>query len=371
MNSQIMMSVAQEKENAKQLSPERSTKEESSNASTSLRKRRSSTTQKCLIESPSKKTKTMMEVLECPVCFEIPRGGPIYGCTNGHHLCQSCSKRIQTCPVCKDTNLKCRNVLAEKMVEVALKDVPIKCKFVGCDVHNVLGEISEHEKLCPFRIVACPSFHRGACDWHGPLNEMVKHIKEKKCVQVVFDAKWHAMRRKEPQEYITEDEADKYIPTFNSTLGDFADGVSVFNRSNVVTHWKPIVLLAKKLLNLWCYAVVQRDSQGQWMIVVRAMLPQQFCDKIRCKITVKGPDSETPNFSYEGKVSSYELTREQVLENGQYLHLLDGLIKPFKKGTANTLFSYKVEVETDQELEREMYKLLTASANIKSESIQI
>ena len=101
------------------------------------------------------------------------------------------------------------------------------------------------------------------------------------------------------------------------------------------------------------------------------MLPQQFCDKIRCKITVKGPDSETPNFSYEGKVSSYELTREQVLENGQYLHLMDGLIKPFKKGNANTLFSYKVEVETDTELEREMYKLLTASATIKSESIQI
>ena len=364
------MSVAQAKQPAvkKELSPERpapASKE-------ALRKRRHSSQKSQVIESPSKKTKTMMEVLECPVCFEVPRGGPIYGCPNGHHLCQSCSKRIHTCPVCKDTNLKCRNVLAEKMIEVALKDVPIKCKFVGCAVQSIIDEISEHEKLCPFRIVACPSFHRGACDWHGPLNEMVKHIKEKKCVQVVFDAKWHAMRKREAQENITEDE-DKYVPTFNSTLGDFAEGASVFDRTNVVTHWKPIVLLAKKLLNLWCYAVVQRDSRGQWMIVVRAMLPQQFCDKVRCKITVKGPDSDTPNFSYEGKVSSYELTREQVLENGQYLHLMDNMIKPFKKENANTLFSYKVEVETDEELEREMYKLLHASANnnIKSESIQI
>jgi len=260
------------------------------------------------------------------------------------------------------------------MVEVALKDVPIPCKFAGCEVKNVLEEISEHEKLCPFRIVACPSFHRGACDWHGPLNEMVKHIKDKKCVQVVFDQKWHAMRRRADQngpeaEIVTEE--SKYVPTFTSTLGDFADGISVFNRSNVVTHWKPIVLLAKKLLNLWCYAVVQRNSDGQWMIVVRAMLPQQFCDKIRCKITVKSPDSEMPNFAFEGKVSSYEMSRERVIESGQYLLLTDNLIRHFKKPNQNTLFSYKVEVETDSELEREMYKLLTTSTDIKSESISL
>ena len=243
------MSVAQEKENAKQLSLQESS---SSNASTSLRNRQNSD-QKCeMMESPSKKTKTMMALLECPVCFVIPRVGPIYGCTNGHHLCQSCSKQIQTCPVCKDTNLKCHNILAEKMVEVTLEDVPIICKFVGCNVHNILGKISEHEKLCPFRIVVCPSSHCGACDWHGPLNKIVKHIKEKNCVQLVFDAK-HIEDKKcvlfdsKPRENITEEDQDKYIPTFNSTLGDFVDGVSVFNRSNVVTHWKPIVFLGKKV----------------------------------------------------------------------------------------------------------------------------
>jgi len=320
-------------------------------------------------ESAAKKTKTMMEVLECPVCFEVPREGPILSCPNGHHLCQSCSKRITSCPVCKDPNINIRNVLAEKMVEVALKDVPIKCKFSGCEVRNVLGELSQHEKLCPHRTVACPSFHRGACDWHGPLSEMVKHIKEKKCVQVVFDTKWHAMRRQEHSDIVTEE--SKYVPTFNSTLGDFQDGVSVFDRTGVVTHWKPIVLLAKKYLNVWCYAVVQRNSDGHWMIVVRAMLPKEFCDKIRCKITVKSPDSDLPKFSFEGKVSSYEMSREKVMESGQYLLLTDNLIKHFKKANQNTLFSYKVEVETDVEFEQVMHKLLTTTADIKSDSISL
>ena len=36
------------------------------------------------------------------------------------------------------------------------------------------------------------------------------------------------------------------FPKFKSNLGDFPNtAVSVFERSNVITHWKPVVLLAK------------------------------------------------------------------------------------------------------------------------------
>ena len=28
--------------------------------------------------------------VECPVCMEIPRKGPIYACPNGHLVCQRC-----------------------------------------------------------------------------------------------------------------------------------------------------------------------------------------------------------------------------------------------------------------------------------------
>ena len=92
--------------------------------------------------------------------------------------------------------------------------------------------------FCLFREVPCPSSHRHACNWRGPLNNLIKHMKDKKCVQVIFDDNWKKVG----------DGSDSEInfPKFKSNLGDFpSTAVSVFERSNVITHWKPVVLLAK------------------------------------------------------------------------------------------------------------------------------
>ena len=38
------------------------------------------------------------------VCLEVPRVGTglaIYGCRNGHLLCQGCVDKIQECPICR------------------------------------------------------------------------------------------------------------------------------------------------------------------------------------------------------------------------------------------------------------------------------
>jgi len=35
-------------------------------------------------ESEVKKCRQLVSHLECPVCMELPRKGPIYGCANGH-----------------------------------------------------------------------------------------------------------------------------------------------------------------------------------------------------------------------------------------------------------------------------------------------
>ena len=39
--------------------------------------------------------------LECPVCMETPRTGPLYQCQNGHIICSVCIKNIQECPQCR------------------------------------------------------------------------------------------------------------------------------------------------------------------------------------------------------------------------------------------------------------------------------
>ena len=39
--------------------------------------------------------------LECPVCWEIPKTGPLYQCENGHFLCSACNGKVNLCPVCR------------------------------------------------------------------------------------------------------------------------------------------------------------------------------------------------------------------------------------------------------------------------------
>merc|ERR1719470_221816 len=36
----------------------------------------------------------LKDKLECPVCLEIPRTGPVYICPNGHFVC----KKTEACP---------------------------------------------------------------------------------------------------------------------------------------------------------------------------------------------------------------------------------------------------------------------------------
>ena len=72
----------------------------------------------------------LKECLECPVCMDVPKGGPIYQCRNGHILCKDCRDRITVCPSCKTTMGRIRSLLAEKILE----KVPLPCPFEknGC-----------------------------------------------------------------------------------------------------------------------------------------------------------------------------------------------------------------------------------------------
>ena len=93
----------------------------------------------------------------CPVCFEVPRpgAGPIYGCRNGHLLCQSCIEKIKKCPTCREKDIRCRNLFAEHYIETHFRDVPFKCKFDGCSMILPMtdNQLTEHEQYCPYKDV--------------------------------------------------------------------------------------------------------------------------------------------------------------------------------------------------------------------------
>ena len=57
--------------------------------------------------------------LECPVCLETPKAGPLYQCENGHILCSVCIEKVQECPQCraKLPATRIRNIFAEQQLE--------------------------------------------------------------------------------------------------------------------------------------------------------------------------------------------------------------------------------------------------------------
>ena len=62
------------------------------------------------------RTTQLLELLECPVCFEATRTSPVFNCRNGHLICSACKPKVKSCPVCRTADLDCRNVFIEKFV---------------------------------------------------------------------------------------------------------------------------------------------------------------------------------------------------------------------------------------------------------------
>ena len=296
-------------------------------------------------KKPNSSKAEMMVSLECPVCLEIPRAGagPIFGCRNGHVLCQGCITKIAECPICREKEIHCRNLVAEKYIEMELRDFPFKCKFIGCPVSLPMtnNKLSNHERFCAHREVTCPSSKMDACNWRGPLVTLVKHMKEKKCVQVVFDDNW----KKDWNPSGSDDIGN--IFQFKSNLGDYpSNAVSVFEKTNVITHWKPVVLLARGILNIWCYLLVQRDSKGVWTLLTYSMLPKDCLDVITVKVTIYG-SKDCTRFNFESKLISFETTKDEAINMGNYMSFLDSQVKPFKEANKNTIFNYTVEIQAD------------------------
>ena len=80
--------------------------------------------------SPNAKNKTeitfesLKEDLDCPVCYDVPESLPIYQCTQGHIICNSCYPKLNNCPVCRvNLKSKIRALIAEKILQKH-RDVP-------------------------------------------------------------------------------------------------------------------------------------------------------------------------------------------------------------------------------------------------------
>ena len=64
----------------------------------------------------SETAEKMLNLMECPVCLEVPRAAPIFSCRNGHLICGSCQPKVKCCPTCRCPDVGIRNGFAEKFV---------------------------------------------------------------------------------------------------------------------------------------------------------------------------------------------------------------------------------------------------------------
>jgi len=112
----------------------------------------------------------LKDKVECPVCLEMPRSGPVSVCPNGHVVCETCKRKLRnSCPTCRSAMGSGKSLLAGTIVE----NVDHKCKFLDCDEAFTPEDIEDHEVSCPHRTVNCPDV---ACPVKVPLSKLVDHL---------------------------------------------------------------------------------------------------------------------------------------------------------------------------------------------------
>jgi len=127
---------------------------------------------KQLIAKHSITLEKLKENVECPVCMEIPRAGPMFVCPNGHFVCKKC--KTGSCPTCRVAMGAGKSLLAITVIE----NIDHKCKFVECEELFALDKLAAHEKICEHRIVRCP---HSLCTVDMALSKLLEHLGKKTC----------------------------------------------------------------------------------------------------------------------------------------------------------------------------------------------
>jgi len=113
----------------------------------------------------------LKDKIECPVCMEIPRKGPVPVCPNGHLVCPTCKK--ESCPTCRSIMGSNKSILAGTIID----NIKHQCKFEDCDQTFLLPDLEKHEESCPHRSVVCP--HPSCTAMKVPLSKLKNHILNK------------------------------------------------------------------------------------------------------------------------------------------------------------------------------------------------
>jgi hypothetical protein len=109
-----------------------------------------STCQQSLTSTGSNQHQDLVNLFECPVCFDYALP-PILQCQSGHIVCSQCRQKLSSCPTCRGPLGNIRNLGMEKVADTI--SFPCKYQTNGCSVNLLHKNKLEHEDCCDFRPV--------------------------------------------------------------------------------------------------------------------------------------------------------------------------------------------------------------------------
>jgi hypothetical protein len=130
------------------------------------------------------KEEDMKRIVECPICFNMPRDGVMLLCINGHNVCATCKTRLETnnakCPQgnCNYDDPPRRNRTVADLVDKLPFEFP--CKFAkakdvnhsSCEFKDTIDMLKRHEIMCEHRSVKCL---RDACKVILSADKIIEH----------------------------------------------------------------------------------------------------------------------------------------------------------------------------------------------------
>jgi len=225
----------------------------------------------------------LKDKIECPVCMELPRSGPLSVCLNGHFVCNTCKK--DSCPTCRTVMGTGKSLLASTVLE----NIEHKCRFGDCNKNFHPEALKKHEAVCSQRTVSCPDT---ACSLKVPLSNLVDHLirSEKCCV---------------------EDQAP-LKPLENWNIRSYSIVELQTPIPNGIMHWRMhIYSIYDKI-----FAVFPTKSEGHFFFVLVMFASEIECAKFKFEMIVRvlgRPfDPDTEPIKFQGSPLSIDTKKEDL-----------------------------------------------------------
>ena len=242
------------------------------------------------------------EIIECPICFEVPKAGEkLYQCKNGHIVCNSSESKCfdklvkKDCPQCNTTIIG-RAIVLEKLIgKIKTKGKGHFCYYYGCTQHfSQERELHKHSKKCLFRRTNCPIL---SCKrWAIPFNQVLDHLEQDHGVQGIqgFDNIMTSCRLKVEKSH------------FKTVL---------FHKFHSLFKFHDQVFFEEFV----------RDENGLWIFWVYFLGSEDDANGFTSVITLR--DSRLEEHCYKGQVLSTDVKLAEIVNGQRGLVLTDEMVK--------------------------------------------